>query len=172
MNFKNIKERCKNLVKYLYTHPKYLAYALYNTVGVTAIDIPAMRTIDNMNAWNFYYSFGWIPYTTAFLLIRAIPILYYLKKRNLREALNYSEIYFWTLPFEDSVFYAIEGRNPISPFNNENGIKPMHYPFPWGNEHVALFYLRYFAVAATFSILKRKVLNYISSRLTHKGKDA
>jgi hypothetical protein len=157
VNLKSIKKQCKNLVKSLYNH-KYLAYALYNTIGVNAIDVPAMQMIDNMNAWNFYHSFGWIPYLTAFNLIRILPILYYAKKRNVREILNFSEIFLWTLPLEDGIHYILRGRNFISPFNNEYGIKPMHYPFPWGNEHVAQFYGRNFGLAAIFSLLKRKML--------------
>jgi len=58
MKVKNkLKQFYKNLTEFLYAH-RYSLYALWNTLGVNAIDVLAMRMIDKLKAWDWYNSSG------------------------------------------------------------------------------------------------------------------
>lgn len=145
----------------------HILYGLYNTALVT---IPDMAIMNSITDWNSFNSSGlnWA-YLAAFNGLKLLPpILLYLKDRSKHEFANYVEIYAWTLPFQDLFYYTVKSIqsvfqgpfiNPLSPFEGQDWIKSYNYTFPWGNEQVAQYFGRSFALAGIYSLIKRNCLN-------------
>ena len=168
-NVKNCIKRGYGKTKNFIGNHKCLLYGAYNTFGVSLYDIYMMNRVTN---WGDYISSGeYGNYKWAFLGLRVAPIaingIYNLIKQKkgeaLKETMDLTETFLWTWPLQDSAYYAMKGINPISP-KPEN---PYHFPFDYGDEPVAQFYGKHFALAGTYSSIKRRG-KYVGRKIKEK----
>jgi hypothetical protein len=144
-------------VKFMGKH-KYSLYAVYDTAGMTTLDLGLMSLIKDYDAFKSP-SAGllgipqYLILNTLFEVARTAPIIiYYAKTRNIPGTLRMYGEHRVLAPLEDPLFYfekiLFTGKfvNPFSPFDKEPG----WYEFASGNVKVSDYLLNNESLAAAY----------------------